>query len=59
MSRRRAQHSDPPPDYSDAERVRLIKKAFEWCGQEYTQEDVAKQFRYETGRDLPSRKEQV
>lgn len=35
---------------SDDQRRALIIKAFKDCGQEYTLSDIAKQFRYETGR---------
>lgn len=39
-------------DIPDSMRIGLIKKALKDCGQEATEEAVAKQYRYEVGRDL-------
>lgn len=41
-------------EMNDARRVAAIRQAFRDCGQEPTEEAVAKQFRYETGRGLPA-----
>ena len=43
----KARHSD----YSDDERIRLIRKAFDACDEIYAEDDVRRQFRYETGRE--------
>jgi hypothetical protein len=42
-------------ELTDAERLRLIRKALKDCGQPVTPDAVAAQFRRETGRDLPIR----
>lgn len=39
-------------ELDDATRVRLIKKAFSDCEQEPSNDEVARQFYYETGRKL-------
>jgi hypothetical protein len=39
-------------ELTKAERVWLIEKALEWCGQEVTKEAIAKQYYYETQETL-------
>lgn len=43
-------------ELTDVKRVALIRQAFRACGAEPTEADVARQFRYETGRDAPRRR---
>jgi hypothetical protein len=43
-------------DLSDGDRLKLIRKAFADCGQEPTDDEIATQFRYETGRALDGKK---
>lgn len=41
-------------DPTDLERINAIIKAMVHCNEEVTEDAVAKQFRYETGRAMPS-----
>jgi hypothetical protein len=42
-------------ELTDSDRLKLIEKAFLDCEQEFTQEDLRSQFRYETGREPDER----
>lgn len=39
-------------ELTKAERIWLIEKALEWCGQEVTKEAIEKQYRHETGKNM-------
>lgn len=43
-------------ELTDADRVKLIKKALKECEQTITPAVVNKQFKYETGRDYETRR---
>ncbi len=37
-------------ELTDAERLKLIRRSFEFCAGDYSDDDVAEQFHHETGR---------
>jgi hypothetical protein len=39
-------------ELTKTERIRLIEKALRECGEEVTKEATAKQYRYETGKNM-------
>jgi len=39
-----------PEELTDAQRIKLIRKALRECNQKATKQAILKQFRYETGR---------
>jgi len=39
-------------ELTKAERIRLIEKTMRECGEEVTKEATAKQYRYETGKNM-------
>lgn len=45
-------------EHDDTARIRAIRKCLVDCGQEVTEDAIATQFHYETGREMPGMRRQ-